>query len=264
MKRSGAFIIMAMLFICGAAAGFDMGDFARTAELPVYTLEIVSELPHDTAAYTQGLVYHNGFLYESTGLYKQSSLRKLDAQSGEIVQTVSLDDNLFGEGLALCNGELIQLTWQENLALVYRLGDLARVKTIPFDGEGWGLAADGDRLYMTDGSSLLQLREPVDFSLQSRMKMKIADYEMNAVNELEFAWNGLWGNLLGLDYIAQIDPADGQVLAVVDASMLRTLAGGNATEQPMNGIACEPASNEFFLTGKLWPKIFRVRFIKDF
>lgn len=244
------------------AAGF--GDYVRAAKIPLYEVEIVAELPHDTASFTQGLVFHGGSLYESTGQYGRSVVRRIDSATGQVLKTVALNSNYFGEGLTVCHGELIQITWRENTALFYSLPDLKPLRQITYETEGWGLTTDGDLLLMTDGSNRLLLRHPADFALERSVPIKMGRWDVNLINELEYVNGRIWANLLGVDYLVEIDPSSGAITAAADCRPLRARAGGDEINQPLNGIAYDPESEEFFLTGKLWPVLLRVRFVRSF
>ena len=249
--------------LTGIAEGQDFATFARNNSIPVYELEIVSTIPHSTDSYTQGLVYENGILYESTGLYGQSTLQKLDATTGEVLASRPLAPDLFAEGLTSCHDELFQITWQERTALVYSRETLDLVRTLAYDGEGWGLTSNGDRLIMSDGSYLLYFRDPSDLSLLDTVAVTLAGRRPRGINELEFAHGHVYANVLGSDEILEIDPESGSVTGVVDAASLRDQIAATLLEKPLNGIAYDAASGDFFLTGKLWPAIYRVRFVRS-
>ena len=256
-----AVLVLSAGFIAQAGG---LADFARENKIPVYEVEITGEIPHDTKSFTQGLLYHDGALYESTGLYGQSTLNKLDGLTGELLQKTALDSGYFGEGLTFCNGKLVQITWHENTALVWDPADLALVKTFSYSGEGWGLASNGHSLIMSNGSAWLYRRNASDFSLEDSVAVTHAGRRVMGLNELEFAHGRIYANFLGLDDLAEIDPANGRITAVVDGGALRDRITTTPLETPLNGIAHDPASGEFFLTGKLWPKIFKVTFIASF
>jgi glutaminyl-peptide cyclotransferase len=256
--------MIAASLLCGSASAAALADFARTHGVPVYEVEIAAEIPHDTASFTQGLLCQGGVLYESTGLYGKSNLRRLDPATGEVLQSVTLDSDLFGEGLAYHEGRLVQLTWLENMALVWSLPDLARSRNYRYEGEGWGLTADARSFIMSNGSPWLYRRDFDDFSLQDSVAVTISGRRVSGLNELECAADRIYANFLGLDDIAEIDPATGAITGVVDAAAPRERVSGDSFQTPLNGIAYDPASHDFFLTGKLWPKIFRVRFVTSF
>jgi len=264
MKAACVMGVLLFILLCESAWAAGLADFARAHNVPVYEVEITGEIPHSTENFTQGLLYQGGALYESTGLYGKSTVRKLDPATGEVLQSVALDSDLFGEGIAYSQGELVQLTWLENVGLVWSLPELARTKNYRYHGEGWGLTADEHSFIMSNGSPWLYRRDFEDFSLLDSVAVTIAGRRVSGLNELEYAVGRVYANFLGLDDIAEIDPATGSVTAVVDAAALRDLVPGDPVNTPLNGIAYDSASGEFFLTGKLWPKIFRARFVTSF
>jgi glutamine cyclotransferase len=249
--------------IASAQADKEFREFVEQAKLPIYELEVVGQIPHSTESYIQGLVFLDGLLYESTGLYDESSLQKIDAKTGEVLKVVPIDSWMFAEGLALCGGRLVQLTWKEGTAIIYSLDNLSRVGEFEYNTDGWGLAWDGERFLMSDGSPELYFRRSSDFALVGGVQVTIEGRLLYGLNELEYVGGRLYGNLLGGDYIVEIDPVDGRVMAVVDAKLLRNLMPPQPPEHLMNGIAHDPETNEFFLTGKNWPTIFRVRLVRQ-
>ena len=227
-------------------------------QLVVKVLEVY---PHDPTAYTQGLVWDGGVLYEGTGLYGKSTLRRVDPESGLVLDKKTLDHNFFGEGLALVRDRLVQLTWKAGVAFVYELGTLEVVDEYGYNGEGWGLAFDGrDRLVMCDGSSRLTYRDPEDFRWLSTLEVTLRGEPLTLLNELEFAEGELYANIWQQEKIVRIDPESGRVTAEIDARGLLD-ARESAMVDVLNGIAYDPLSKTFLLTGKFWPKRFRVVFV---
>ena len=222
-------------------------------------IKILGVYPHDPGAFTQGLVWDGGVLYESTGLYGKSSLRRVEPTNGEVLERRLVDPNLFGEGLAMVEGRLVQLTWKAGIALVYDLATLEQVDEYGFNGEGWGLAYDGRRLVMSDGSSRLTLRNLDDFQWQATIEVQLEGRPMSDLNELEFAEGSLYANVWGQERIVRIDPDTGRVEAVIDASRLLSRDERSRVDV-LNGIAYDPVSKTFWLTGKFWPKMFQVVF----
>jgi glutaminyl-peptide cyclotransferase len=223
-------------------------------------VKVLSIRPHDAGAYTQGLLLHGGSLFESTGLYGSSSLREVNPETGEVKRKVSLPREYFAEGLALVDDRLIQLTWQEQKAFVYALADFAPAGELRYDGEGWGLCSDGRRLVMTDGSDRLAFRDPETFAVLSVIRVTLAGRRISQLNELECVEGMIYANVWQTDDILRIDPTDGRVTAVIDASGLLT-PGERQTAEVLNGIAWDPARKTFLITGKLWPKMFEVTFV---
>ncbi len=235
------------------------GERARTGNVERLSINVLAVYPHDPGAFTQGLVWDGGVLYESTGLYGKSSLRRVEPRTGEVVERRLVDPNLFGEGLARVDNRLLQLTWHAGIALVYDLASLDLIDEYGFNGQGWGLAYDGDRLVMSDGSHRLTFRDPKDFRWRATLEVTLAGQPVQHLNELEFAEGALYANVWGEERIVRIDPGSGEVDAVVDASSLLS-PGEKARVDVLNGIAYDPVSETFWLTGKFWPKMFQVTF----
>jgi glutamine cyclotransferase len=222
--------------------------------------EVVAVRPHDSKAFTQGLVVHEGTLYESTGLYGQSSIRALEPATGHLLRIELLPSGLFGEGLAFGGDRLVQLTWREGVALERDPETLAERSRRRYTGEGWGLAHDGRRFIMTDGSAQLFFRDTNTFDLLSTVTVTRRGLSQEGLNELEWVDGHLYANVLGSDTILRIDPETGTVTAEIDCSGLLTPAE-RARANVLNGIAHDLATGHFLITGKLWPKLFEVKFV---
>ena len=208
MARIVAGIWIAAVLLCAAAC-----------EEPVETVpyEVVFTVPHDSAAYTQGLLYHDRFLWESTGRYGESTVRKVDGRTGRVLMSRSLPDSLFGEGLAVVGTELVQLTWKTGVAFVYDLDSLQVRRTLRYDGEGWGLTTDGDRLIMSDGSDRLFFRDPETFEILDTVQVRDGGLPVSALNELEYIDGEVWANVYQTEWIVRIDPVTGEVTGWVRA-----------------------------------------------
>lgn len=239
------------------------GDLVHASKVPLYQVEVVGQIPHNPQSFTQGLLYSAGVLYESTGLYGSSSLQKINPVSGDTLKVIPLDSALFGEGLTLCDGALVQLTWREETALKYQLDNLEPAGEWRYETEGWGLTTDGKRLIMTDGTAAMYFRSPKDFSLQERITVTLVGQPVRFLNELEYANGKVYANVLSQDYIVEIDPVGGAITGVIDAHDLRDLMPGLDPTNPLNGIAFDSTTGDFYVTGKLWPTIFRVRFVRN-
>lgn len=237
---------------------------AQTQEVARLIPEVLNVYPHDAGAFTQGLLWHDGYLYESTGLFGESTLRRVDIASGEPQVLLSLDDAYFAEGLERVDDRLIQLTWKAGIAFVYDFASFDLIDTIDYEGEGWGLCFDGRYLFMSDGSSFLSVRDPQTFELIFRGAVTWDSQLVPAqlLNELECVGEYIYANAWNTDYIFRIDKWTGDVTAVIDASALLTdaekaeLAAGSV----LNGIAYNPDSETFYITGKKWHKLFEVVF----
>lgn len=224
---------------------------------------VVAEYPHDPSAFTQGLLIHDGVLYESTGQYGRSELRRVAPETGEVLLRRQLPDHLFGEGLALVPGtpdRLIQLTWQEEIALVWDRESLTALGELRYRGEGWGLTWDGERLVMSDGSAWLSFREPGGFTELARVEVTLEGRPLAGINELEWAEGALWANVWGSESVVRIDTATGEVTAVADLAALEELLPREESRgiDVLNGIAWWPERGTFLVTGKLWPRAFEV------
>ncbi len=253
-------LLGALLAAAGSAAcaGSGAAVAERAARLRV---EVQRGLPHDPRAFTQGLVLVNGELYESVGRYGRSAVRRLDRETGEVLAETALPPELFGEGLAAVGERLIQLTWREGVAIVYDRRTLAEEGRLRYDGEGWGLCDDGRRLYQSDGSANLTVRHRESFAELERLAVTLDGRPLDRLNELECAEGWIYANVFGSDQIVRIDPLSGRVAAVIDASGLLTPRQRRAADV-LNGIAFDPASGRFLVTGKLWPRMFEVEFVE--
>lgn len=238
-------------------------DVARpAAPLPIEELEVrvIHEYPHATDAFTQGLIWHEGVMYESTGQYGRSSLRKVQLEDGEVLDQRDLDPAVFGEGLALVDDRLIQLTWRAGLALVSDLETLEERTTLRYRGEGWGLCYDGTALVMSDGSSMLEFRDPDSMELLGEVTVLKDGHPVRKLNELECVGSEVYANVWQSNEILRIDRETGQVTATIDASGLLSRMEAMRADV-LNGIAYKPPSKTFLLTGKLWPHVFEVEFV---
>ena len=232
------------------------------SEIPTYSYRVVRSFPHDPSAFTQGLLYDDGFLYESTGQYGQSSLRKVELETGAILQLHQLDDRFFAEGLALFGNRLLQLTWRANKGFAYRLDSFEPLAEFAYPTEGWGLTHDGELLVMSDGSATLYFRDPFTFAEVSRVAVVAQGRPVSQLNELEWIAGEVFANIWQTDTIARIDPATGQVAGWIDLTGLLSDAdrrGSNA--EVLNGIAYDPEGERLFVTGKWWPKLYQIELI---
>jgi glutaminyl-peptide cyclotransferase len=225
-------------------------------------LRVVESRPHDPEAFTQGLVFHDGHLYESTGLRGQSTLRRVNVETGEVERQVELDEQYFAEGLAVVDDRLIQLTWRAGVALVYDIDTLEKIDEHEYTGEGWGLCYDGERLVMTSGNDRLQFRDPQTFEKLGEVRVARAGRPLRRLNELECVDGVVYANVWMDDHIARIDPETGRVTAWIDASDLLPRDARHGGEDVLNGIAYLPDSGHFLLTGKNWSRIFEVELVE--
>jgi glutamine cyclotransferase len=227
------------------------------------TYQVVHTYPHDQHAYTQGLFYLDGHLYESTGLNGQSSLRMEDLETGRILQLQDVPAKYFAEGLAPWGSTLIQLTWQGHVALVYDRATFRFLHTLPYDGEGWGLTADDKEMILSDGTATLRFLDPTTFKVLRRVTVRDHGLPVTQLNELEFVQGEIYANIWHSDRIARIAPATGKVLGFVDLTGLLPQSERSSPEAVLNGIAYDPVHDRLFVTGKLWPKLFEIRVIPE-
>jgi glutaminyl-peptide cyclotransferase len=225
------------------------------------TWQTLSVRPHDTTAWTEGLLLDGGGdLYESTGLVGESTIRQVDPMTGAVIRSAPLPDDLYGEGLALVEDRFIQLTWQDGVALVWDAATLTQTGSFRYTGEGWGLCYDGARLVMSDGSSTLTFRDPRTFEIVGTVGVTAHGQPVDQLNELECVDGSVWANIWETPWIARIDPGSGAITGALDTTGLITpdpsLADAGAV---LNGIAYDPATDTFMLTGKRWPSMFEVR-----
>jgi glutaminyl-peptide cyclotransferase len=218
--------------------------------------EVVGTHPHDPGAFLQGLVWHEGGFFESTGLLGRSTLRRVEFPSGRVRQRVTLPPDVFGEGLARVGDRLIQLTWKSGRAFVYDLATLRLLREFRYEGEGWGLAFDGASLIQSDGSDVLTYRDPQRFTATRRVAVTWNGRPLQRLNELEVIDGEVWANVWYTDYIVRIDPASGRVSSYLD---LTGLLPQRPPDAVLNGIAYDPATRRVFVSGKLWPSLFEIR-----
>lgn len=223
--------------------------------------QVVGSYPHDPAAFTQGLVLHDGKLFESTGLVGRSSLREVELATGRVLRKTDVAAPVFAEGLALVGGKLFQLTWQNGKVLTYDRATFQQTGELPYAGEGWGLCHDGRQLVMSDGSDKLTFRTPADFAVARSQPVTMNGKPVGNLNELECVDDVVYANIWMTDTIVRIDAKSGRVLASIDAANLLA-PNERAGVDVLNGIAYDPADRTFLITGKLWPKMFRVQFAR--
>lgn len=234
------------------------------ATIPVFTYEIVNTYPHDPDAFTQGLVYDaGGFLYEGTGLRGESSLRKVDLETGEVLQIHRLADQYFGEGIAVYDGRIAQLTWQSNVGFVYDKNSFEQTSEFEYSTEGWGLTHDGDRLIMSDGTATLHFLDPLTFEERGRVNVHDASGPITRLNELEYIDGEVYANVWQTDRIARINPETGQVTAWIDLTGLLPQEERAQLDRVdvLNGIAYDAANDRLFVTGKWWPTLFEIKLV---
>lgn len=250
-------LLCLLALLLGSCASGD----SHPAAIPIYSYQVVHTYPHDRAAFTQGLVYLDGFLYEGTGLNGKSSLRKVKLETGEVVQQRPLPDQYFGEGITGWKNQLVQLTWQAQTGFVYDRATFEFKKTFRYSGEGWGLTHDDSRLIMSDGTSTLRFWSPATFEEIGRLQVQDGATPVPNLNELEYVNGEIYANIWQTDRIARIDPSSGRVTGWIDLQGLLTSADRTIAVDVLNGIAYDPQGRRLFITGKLWPHVFEIKLI---
>ncbi len=245
-------------FVCCFAATV----LSLHAQTPEYGYQVVHAYPHDPNAFTQGLEYRAGFLYEGTGLKGRSSLRKVQLETGKVLQKIDLDPEYFGEGITVLNQKITELTWQSETGFVYDQSSFRKERTFSYPGEGWGLANDGQNIYMSDGSPQIRVWDPGTLKEKRRILVVDRGQPVLNLNELEWVRGELYANIWQKDVIARISPADGRVLGWIDLTGI--LSAEDRSRQQvdvLNGIAYDVLGNRLFVTGKLWPKLFEIKLV---
>jgi glutamine cyclotransferase len=254
-------IAVAALTLALAAACSQVPAQARSG-LPVYSYKVVATYPHDPQAFTQGLIFRGGFLYESTGLNGRSSVRKVELATGRVVHKADLPAEVFGEGMVDRGQQVVVLTWTNGVGFVLNLPDFDPAGTFRYPGEGWGLTRSADTLYMSDGTAQIRLLDPQTFKERSRIQVSDEGRPVAQLNELEWVKGELYANIWQSDRIARIDPKTGNVLGWIDLSGLLAKHGRSTRgADVLNGIAYDPARDRLFVTGKLWPDLFEIKLV---
>jgi glutamine cyclotransferase len=231
-------------------------------EVSVYTYEVMNSYPHDAKAYTQGLLFHDGTLYESTGQYGESSLRKVELKKGKVKKKIDVSGQYFAEGMTILNGKIYQLTWQQGKGFIYDLKDFKLESEFAYDGEGWGLTTDGQSLILSDGTNQIRFIDPATFRVTKTISVLKDSQPLKDLNELEYIHGEIYANVWKTDRIARIDPKTGRILAWIDLSGLRPQETLSNSENVLNGIAYDTGHDRLYITGKRWPKLFEIRLKK--
>lgn len=255
MKRLSFFLFVILclspLTACSASA----------QQVKTYGFKVEESYPHDVSAYTQGLFFHEGVLYESAGQYGESSFRKVDLASGRVLQRMNYEGRYFVEGSCVLNGRLYVLTWQEKECFVYDIATWKQLGTLRYLGEGWGLTTDGKSLIMSDGSSTITYRDPDSFAVERSLTVTLHGQPVAYLNELEYIKGEIWANVYGTDQIVRINPQSGVVTGVINCRGLLPASLRKPRTDVLNGIAVD-ARGGIWLTGKYWPKMYRITLVE--
>ncbi|MFS2007407.1 glutaminyl-peptide cyclotransferase [Duganella sp. CT11-25] len=253
MKKNAQALLLAALLPLAAGA---------MAAIPTYDFKVVRSYPHDAQAFTEGLLYRDGFLYESTGLNGKSSIRKVNLETGKVLQSKDIPPQYFGEGLTVWDDTLVGLTWQTQTGFVFDLKTFELRNQFAYPGEGWGLTQNGKELIMSDGTPTLRFLDPKTFLEVRRVKVTADGIAVAQINELEVVDGEVYANLWHTNTIARIDPANGKIVGWIDLGKLYPDAGkGRNGENVLNGIAYDADKKRLFVTGKLWPKIYEIKLV---
>ena len=252
--------VAAVVRVAPAAAG-SQSPLRDGAAAPVSGYRVVRSYPHDKDAYTQGLEFAGGGLFESTGLNGRSSIRRVQLETGKVLQRRDVSREHFGEGITIWGGRLIELTWQSNVAFVYDRDSFQPRGSFKYTGEGWGLTHNDTSLIMSDGTAELRFLEPATFKEQRRVRVTDAGRAVQSLNELEYVNGQVFANIWTTDRLARIDPQTGRVLGWVDLSGLVPASVRVNGDAVLNGIAYDASGDRLFVTGKLWPTLFEIKIV---
>jgi glutamine cyclotransferase len=267
MNRRFKIFIVGLLALLGIALVFFCLNLlgclfpGNSDAIPVYTYNIVNTYPHDRNAFTQGLVFEDGVLYEGTGRFGNSTLRRVELETGDILQIRELSSQFFGEGITIYGDKIIQLTWQPNIGFVYDKDSFELLQEFNYSTEGWGITNDGERLIMSDGTSTLHFLDPQTFEEIGQLEVFDNDGPITRLNELEYVQGEIYANVWQTDRIARIEPGTGRVIGWVELGGLLTVEDLIEPVNVLNGIAYDAKTDRLFVTGKLWPKLFEIELI---
>jgi len=253
---------MRFLIVAASLAIAACGPSTQAGSIPEYGFEVVHTYHHDPMAFTQGLFYLDGYLYEGTGLEEQSSIRKVKLETGEVLEKHDLSGNYFGEGIVNWKDHLLELTWTTHVGFIYDLASFAPKSQFDYSGEGWGLTQDGKRIIMSDGTPDLRFWDPETLKEIGRVHVTADGQPVKDLNELEWVKGEVYANVWQTDKIARINPANGKVVGWIDLTNL--LSPSDRTDQTdvLNGIAYDAKGDRLFVTGKKWPKLFEIKLVK--
>jgi glutamine cyclotransferase len=249
-------LVLILVILLGGSSGY-----AFSTNVPVYSYKLINAYPHDRTAYTQGLAFENGFIYEGTGLYGKSSLRKADLKTGKVLQRHAHPIRYFGEGITVLNDKIFQVTWRSRVAFVYDRDSFRLLNKFSYDGQGWGITHNGSSLIMSDGTATLRFLDPQTFREISRIEVTDGNRPVTGLNELEYVRGEVYANVWKTDQIVRITADTGRVVGWID---LHGLLDAKHRDQPvdvLNGIAYDPEQDRLFVTGKLWPKLFEIKLV---
>jgi len=253
MRRAGALLLAAAVAPLGAQP-----SPAPQAEVPIAAATVLARLPHDPAAFTEGLFIDRGALFEATGMVGRSSIRRVDLKTGKVLQSVTVPAPQFGEGIAPWKGQILSLTWTDGTGYRWDRHSFRRLGQFRYSGEGWALTSTGTELVMSDGTDTLRFIDPARFTLRRTLKVTIQGRPLRRINELEWVDGEVLANVWMTDYIVRIDPATGKIKGLIDLTALHREVGRNGPDQVANGIAWDAKAHKLYVTGKEWPTLFQI------
>ena len=262
LKISGGLFTLAFYLLAAPCVAGQSTVGKPASRTPEYTFKVIHIFPHDAAAFTQGLFYNDGFLYEGTGLNGRSSLRKVRLETGEVLAKVDLPGEFFGEGIALLRNEIVQLTWRSQTGFVYDAGNFRLLRRFTYPGEGWGLTTDGVDFFMSDGTAEIRVLSGSTLREKRRFKVHDGGAPVTQLNELEFVDGEMFANVWQTDRIARISPRTGKVVGWIDLTGLLSSVYKLGDGAVLNGIAYDAAKKRLFVTGKLWPSVFEIQLVR--
>jgi glutaminyl-peptide cyclotransferase len=231
----------------------------KKTKAPIAKIIVVNIFPHDPESYTEGLVYHKGYLYESTGLKGKSALKKLEIVSGKVIKEIDLAEEYFGEGMTIIGNKVYQLTWSHQTGFIYDLSSFQEIGKFSYQGEGWGLTTDGSNLVMSDGTAIISYLDPENFAVIKKIEVRDGKNPVSNLNELEFIRGEIWANVFMEDIIVRIAPETGKVIGWVDLNNLQLLLPAKERRDVLNGIAYDQEQGRIFVTGKYWSRLFEIK-----
>ncbi|MEN6373670.1 MAG: glutaminyl-peptide cyclotransferase [Smithella sp.] len=261
-----SFLLILLVILSCASRGQANAEDQKTASFlllkntkaPVSKIKVINIFPHDPESFTQGLVYHRGYLYESTGLNGKSALKKIELNSGKVIKRVELGKEYFGEGMTILGNKVYQLTWLNQTGFVYDLSSLEKRGRFSYQGEGWGLTTDGKSLILSNGTPVINFIHPGTFRAIRKIEVRDGKMPVNNLNEMEFVRGEIWANVFMTDVIVRISPRTGKVLGWIDLGRLQALLPQAERRDVLNGIAFDKDNDRIFVTGKFWPGIFEI------
>jgi glutaminyl-peptide cyclotransferase len=260
--RTASFALAILaLSVWGALIPGEISPTVHAMATPEYGFKVIHVYPHDPEAFTQGLVYHDGFLYEGTGLNGRSSLRKVDLQTGAVLQKSDLPQEFFGEGIAIFKNKIVQLTWQSQVGFIYNLSDFKPMGKFSYPGEGWGLTTADGEILMSDGSAQIRFLDGNSLREKHRITVRDGTTPVTQLNELEYVRGEIFANVWHTDRIARISPRTGKVVGWIDLNGIISPIFRRSDDAVLNGIAYDPQGDRLFVTGKLWPNIFEIQIV---